>query len=123
MFTINAHYYNVLYFVVIHSSYFILPSKKMTIEEEEERMHSPEGAFCMAHNGWVMNDDPMRNFAEPGKYNKIYIVQFLCCPLASLNKWPVLSFYNVHNFKAFNGCFQISINVLYKLYSSTALSN
>ena len=34
-------------------------------------MFTPEGALILAHNGWVMNDDPLRNFAEQG--SNIYI--------------------------------------------------
>lgn len=52
-------------------NYFTLKKKKMSVEEEEKEMHGPEGAFCMAHNGWVMSDDPLRNFAEPG--SNIYL--------------------------------------------------
>jgi len=51
---------------VLLGSYFTLPKEKMTVEQEEEMMNSDRGAFCMAHNGWVMSDDPLRNFAEPG---------------------------------------------------------
>eukprot|EP00092_Neocalanus_flemingeri_P012105 GFUD01013053.1.p1 GENE.GFUD01013053.1~~GFUD01013053.1.p1 ORF type:complete len:1475 (+),score=544.67 GFUD01013053.1:73-4497(+) len=45
--------------------YFTCPDLS-TLEEELELAHSPEGAHCMAHNGWVMGDDPLRNFALPG---------------------------------------------------------
>ena len=52
--------------LLVVCSYFTLPKEKMTVEQEEEMMHSDRGAYCMAHNGWVMSDDPLRNFAEPG---------------------------------------------------------
>lgn len=48
-------------------SYFTYPFKELTLEEEELMMHQADKAsYFMAYNGWVMGDDPLRNFAEPG---------------------------------------------------------
>lgn len=49
--------------------YFTFPYQDMTLEQEMQLLEQPD-KMChfLAHNGWVMGDDPLRNFAEPGKY-------------------------------------------------------
>ena len=44
--------------------YFTCPDLA-SVEEEAALCWTEAGAHCMAHNGWVMGDDPLRNFALP----------------------------------------------------------
>ncbi|CAH8497026.1 unnamed protein product [Dicrocoelium dendriticum] len=49
--------------------YFYQPvSGVTTLKAAEAVLNSPHAARVMAFNGWVMNDNPLRNFAEPDSY-------------------------------------------------------
>ncbi|RZC42945.1 glycogen debranching enzyme, partial [Asbolus verrucosus] len=45
--------------------YFTDYGTPSTLKEHEEIMYGENGKFLMAHNGWVMNSDPLQNFAAP----------------------------------------------------------
>lgn len=62
----------------IVTSYFTFPFGKMSLEEEEKLMHrADKGCYFLAHNGWVMGDDPLRNFAGPESH--VYLRRELIC--------------------------------------------
>ena len=59
--------------------YFTCPDLA-NLEEEFELAWSEEGRLCMAHNGWVMGDDPLRDFAMPGsQVNQVFLSQLDSC--------------------------------------------
>lgn len=50
-------------------TYFYHPVPDVeTIEEAEAILETKDAAKIMAFNGWVMNDDPLKNFAEPSSF-------------------------------------------------------
>ncbi|MGH0155090.1 UNVERIFIED_CONTAM: hypothetical protein FKN15_038767 [Acipenser sinensis] len=58
--------------------YFTYRFEEMSLEQEEQLMHqSDKACHFLAHNGWVMADDPLRNFAEPG--SDVYLRRELIC--------------------------------------------
>ena len=70
MYSVQVVSFKFIHVVVLYSSYFMPRKDVYNIAKEEELMNTEAwGSFCMVHNGWVMGDDPLRNFAEPGKIN------------------------------------------------------
>ncbi|XP_037314031.2 glycogen debranching enzyme isoform X1 [Pungitius pungitius] len=58
--------------------YFTFPYEDMTLEQEMQLLDQPDKTcHLLAHNGWVMGDDPLRNFAEPGSH--VYVRRELVC--------------------------------------------
>ncbi|KAK0167033.1 hypothetical protein PV327_004482 [Microctonus hyperodae] len=51
--------------------YFTDYGTPRSLVERESIMYSESGAYLMAHNGWVMNCDPLKNFADAD--SNIYI--------------------------------------------------
>ncbi|XP_012265578.2 glycogen debranching enzyme isoform X2 [Athalia rosae] len=44
--------------------YFTDYGKPTSLADRESIMYSDTGCYLMAHNGWVMNSDPLKNFAD-----------------------------------------------------------
>ncbi|KAB5586606.1 hypothetical protein PHYPO_G00003630 [Pangasianodon hypophthalmus] len=58
--------------------YFTFPFEDMSLDKEELLLQNADDAcHLQAHNGWVMADDPLRNFAEPG--SNVYLRRELVC--------------------------------------------
>lgn len=51
--------------------YFTDYGDPLSIKEHEELMYGENSKYLMAHNGWVMDADPLLNFAGPG--SEVYI--------------------------------------------------
>ncbi|XP_019697923.1 glycogen debranching enzyme [Harpegnathos saltator] len=51
--------------------YFTDYGAPRSLTERENTMYSDNGCYLMAHNGWVMNSNPLKNFADPD--SNVYI--------------------------------------------------
>lgn len=58
------YYYTMIMNMNIIFRYFTDYGAPKTLTERESTMYSDAGCYLMAHNGWVMNGDPLKNFAD-----------------------------------------------------------
>ena len=83
-------------------TYFYFPFKDASVSSDEEHSLNPETAVrIQAHNGWVMGDDPLKNFA--GEESTVYFrrqlilwgdsvkLQFGSCPEDNPDFWEYMA--------------------------------
>lgn len=44
-----------------------------SLAEVEAVLYSESGRLCMAHNGWVMDADPLQDFAAKAAAARVYL--------------------------------------------------
>lgn len=49
------------------------PVESASLAEVEAALYGEAGAHCMAHNGWVMNADPLQDFAAKEQDARVYL--------------------------------------------------
>ncbi|KAK0420621.1 hypothetical protein QR680_014798 [Steinernema hermaphroditum] len=59
------------------TAYFLFERHSDSWEDDEKLGYSDEGKRFVAFNGWVMNDDPLKNFALPP--SQVYLRRELVC--------------------------------------------
>lgn len=50
-----------------------VPVESSSLAEVEAALYSEAGALCMAHNGWVMDADPLQDFASREHGGRVYL--------------------------------------------------
>ncbi len=58
------------------TEYFYFPFEDTNVESDEQLAYDPvQGARIQAHNGWVMTDNPLENFAAKGTMTYFRLVE------------------------------------------------
>ena len=94
-------------------TYFYFPFQDDCVLGDEKKMFSDDGLKIQAHNGWVMGDDPLRNFADESStvYFRRQLIpwgdsvklRYGSCPQDNPQLWAFMEDYTRQTAQIFHG--------------------